>query len=231
MNARNLTQARVKELLDYEPDTGVFRWKSSRRPGHNGKIAGKTGNGTYRYAVIGIDGRNYGISQVAWLYMYGEWPSRQLRFVNGNGADARIANLALRPEGRARYRGGKPNPNPDIAEYKANADKHLTSCRKAHWKMRFGITPETYVKMLESQNGVCAICHQPETRIFRGLVSNLAVDHDHITGAVRGLLCFKCNSGIGALRDDPAVITRAAEYIKLYRMAEPSTTRRKEQAT
>lgn len=55
----------------------------------------------------------------------------------------------------------------------------------------FGITVEQYAEMLASQDGVCAICQKPPTRV------PLAVDHDHQTGRVRGLLCTACNLGLG----------------------------------
>lgn len=79
---------------------------------------------------------------------------------------------------------------------------------------RFGITPEQYTQMLEAQGGVCAICCQPERgRAKNGRIKKLAVDHDHETGAVRGLLCANCNKGIGNLGDDPERLMAAAAYL------------------
>lgn len=62
--------------------------------------------------------------------------------------------------------------------------------------------------MYDSQMGLCSICQKPECNI------KLAVDHDHETGKVRGLLCKRCNMAIGLLDDDPHVVTRAALYLK-----------------
>lgn len=59
-------------------------------------------------------------------------------------------------------------------------------------KTRYGVTVEEYAEILRSQDGVCAICHQPCST-----GKSLAVDHDHETGRVRGLLCRRCNRGIG----------------------------------
>lgn len=75
----------------------------------------------------------------------------------------------------------------------------------------YGITIQQYRAILLCQNGVCAICEQPE-RTERNRL--LTVDHDHVTGQVRGLLCSHCNRAIGLLRDDPEVIERAALYVK-----------------
>jgi len=70
-----------------------------------------------------------------------------------------------------------------------------------------GVTPEQYADMLEAQGGVCALCGgtDPDRR--------LAVDHCHETGAVRGLLCFACNTGIGKLGDTAEALYRAWQYV------------------
>lgn len=80
-------------------------------------------------------------------------------------------------------------------------------------KRRFGITPERYSEMFQSQNAVCAICQQPETATRLGKVKALSVDHCHKTGAIRGLLCSDCNTGIGKLKDDPSVLQSAIRYL------------------
>lgn len=60
----------------------------------------------------------------------------------------------------------------------------------------YNITLEDYDTLFQLQGGVCAICGKPETS---AKVSNLAVDHNHINGSIRGLLCNKCNRGLGYL--------------------------------
>ena len=61
--------------------------------------------------------------------------------------------------------------------------------------------------MLAAQQGVCAICRVAPAK---------HVDHDHATGAVRALLCFNCNGGLGQFKDDPAVMLAAAEYLRFH---------------
>jgi hypothetical protein len=73
----------------------------------------------------------------------------------------------------------------------------------------YKITAEAYRRMWRAQDGKCAICREPE-RSERNQM--LCVDHDHVSGHVRGLLCSHCNRAIGLFRDDPAVLKRAAEY-------------------
>lgn len=68
---------------------------------------------------------------------------------------------------------------------------------RRHYQKRYGITPEQYDQMLSEQQGVCAICNStPESDRNREL-QRLAVDHDHDTGEVRGLLCARCNLSLG----------------------------------
>ena len=71
---------------------------------------------------------------------------------------------------------------------------------------QLGVTPAEYARMLAAQNGHCALCpNTPKTR-------RLSVDHDHRTGAVRGLLCYRCNRALPAYL--PAEwFARAAEYV------------------
>ena len=91
----------------------------------------------------------------------------------------------------------------------------------AHRKMKFGITADQYLAMHQAQNGLCAICGQPETVTTKfGAVKTLAVDHDHGGGKVRALLCGSCNTGIGLLRDDPERLRAAANYIESHRERE-----------
>ena len=71
-----------------------------------------------------------------------------------------------------------------------------------------------YKKLLQSQRGLCAICRLPETqRHQHGKLRDLAVDHDHKTGKVRGLLCGNCNHGLGRFKDSVYALQRAVEYL------------------
>lgn len=86
------------------------------------------------------------------------------------------------------------------AEWKRIKKQH---CLKAN----YGISLETYEALAEEQYYCCAICQKK--------TDNLCVDHCHETGRVRGLLCHKCNVGLGHFSDDPLVIERALKYLAL----------------
>ncbi len=70
--------------------------------------------------------------------------------------------------------------------------------------------------MLLLQNGVCALCRKAETSTYKGRIRQFAIDHDHATGKVRGLLCSTCNIGIGHLQDSPALLEAAAAYLRAH---------------
>ena len=73
---------------------------------------------------------------------------------------------------------------------------------------KFGMNEDDYNKMFNEQLGLCAICRKPEVNI------KLAVDHCHETGRIRGLLCKRCNMGIGLFGDSPDTLIGAAMYLK-----------------
>lgn len=85
---------------------------------------------------------------------------------------------------------------------------------RAQYLKKYGITVEDYENMLVSQNGVCKICHEPETRMYKGTTARLSVDHDHKTNKVRGLLCDACNGCLGRMKDSPLRLRAAADYLE-----------------
>jgi hypothetical protein len=92
-----------------------------------------------------------------------------------------------------------------------NYVKTITEKQKRHYylKCRFGISVKEYNELLQKQQGVCAICKlKPQSS------RNLAVDHDHKTGKIRGLLCHKCNTGLGLFYDDTEKLLSAVEYLQ-----------------
>lgn len=77
----------------------------------------------------------------------------------------------------------------------------------------YGLTPADYAELLAAQNSVCAICGEPEVLTYRGRLKRLSVDHCHDTDEIRGLLCNACNTAIGMLRHDPALVEKARLYL------------------
>ena len=81
--------------------------------------------------------------------------------------------------------------------------------RCLHYRRKFGITLERFRELKESQGGRCAICRADEP----GGHGTFHVDHCHETGVVRGLLCYRCNVGLGYFKDDPETVARAFTYL------------------
>jgi Recombination endonuclease VII len=88
--------------------------------------------------------------------------------------------------------------------------------RRDHLARTYGLSVDDIDRMLAAQHGLCAICRTAPA---------IHVDHDHRTGFVRGMLCFRCNAALGQFDDDPLVLRRAARYLERSASAEPPTTR------
>lgn len=106
--------------------------------------------------------------------------------------------------------------------YKAKRDELIAKSRlrrlekpqvERDWYLRteYGITLVQYERLFEKQSGGCAICGRNQKR--------LCVDHDHISGRVRGLLCNSCNNGLGRFKDNPKSLRKAADYLESEEMA------------
>jgi hypothetical protein len=121
----------------------------------------------------------------------------------------RQEHLDQERERERRYSARKRVENPekrrlsDRVGYANNRDKY----KAQRLQRRYGISPQERDAILAMQSGLCPICGVD----IRGREH---VDHDHVTGAVRGLLCQLCNLGLGAFRDDPKRLSAAMSYLE-----------------
>lgn len=90
---------------------------------------------------------------------------------------------------------------------KNNKDRARKAARLAHVRRVYNLSAESYAKLLADQNDACAICSGK-------LGKHPYVDHNHVTGKVRGLLCIRCNSALGMMDDSPERLRAAAAYIE-----------------
>ena len=96
-------------------------------------------------------------------------------------------------------------------KYRVERGPQISARHRAYKiERQYGLTKEQVDAMRESQNGKCAICSDALVQAKKG---GLAIDHCHATGKVRGLLCHRCNTGLGLFRDRPELLIRAAEYV------------------
>lgn len=91
--------------------------------------------------------------------------------------------------------------------YDANKDRR----RERGYRENYGITTAEYEDMFARQNGRCAICESESSKTANSHL--LFVDHCHVTGKVRGLLCSLCNRGLGAFEDSATIVHAAAIYL------------------
>ena len=102
------------------------------------------------------------------------------------------------------------NPEKYLAkqrEYQGSPQKKRAD-RRSYLKRKYGISIEQFEMMLEEQCGVCAICGKP-----RPEERTLHIDHDHKTGEIRGLLCFRCNNALGDFEEEYELFQKAADYL------------------
>lgn len=102
----------------------------------------------------------------------------------------------------------KRHPVETMIQARKDATKYYyKSCQKSRIKYRYGISFEEFESLKLKQRNKCAICKKKEYE------KELNIDHDHQTGKVRGLLCTKCNTGLGLLCDNPTIIMEALKYL------------------
>ncbi len=93
---------------------------------------------------------------------------------------------------------------PEVKERRRNGDL----------KKIYGITIEEYNKLLKKQGGVCVICRNKEVSKRNGKIIDLAVDHNHKTGKVRGLICNNCNNTLGYSQEDISRLLKCVRYLR-----------------
>ncbi len=108
--------------------------------------------------------------------------------------------------GRAYYKANAETEKKRIEAYKL---KNPLIAKGIKLKRYYNMTVETYYKMLADQNGVCKICNKTCST-----GRELCVDHCHKTGKIRGLLCGKCNTGLGSFNDDKDKMLVAIKYLE-----------------
>lgn len=111
---------------------------------------------------------------------------------------------------KLRREGYKKDPERYKAAKKRSEQKNPGKIRNRLLKWNHGIDADQYALMLQMQGGKCAICNLLKT----SSVPNFAVDHSHLTGRIRGLLCAKCNTALGLFQDRIDILLKAKRYLE-----------------
>jgi hypothetical protein len=218
---KDVSLGALKEMLSYDPQTGVICWrKSPARNIYAGEEAGcvkvlrtRKDGSPVNYRYIRLNGVNIPAQRIAYALHHGDFPEGRISFEDGDTLNLRVENLKVQrslytsEEKRARER----------EYYREHRQEHGLSYRESDLVRRFGITLHEYSGLLVQQGGKCAICKSKSGGTRDGKDKALAVDHCHTTNQVRGLLCEACNTGIGKLKDNPDVLRAAADYLERHK--------------
>ena len=113
------------------------------------------------------------------------------------------------------YKRSWEEANPDLVSIQRARSriKKMNAKINGALRLHYGITIDAYNALAEKQGGVCAICGELNVTARS---NRLVVDHNHKTGKLRGLLCFRCNCGLGYFRENHRFMTAAQEYLKYW---------------
>lgn len=115
---------------------------------------------------------------------------------------------------QCRYSNTREQRKENWDRWAAENPSYLQKRNEAHLKAKYGITADDYQRMHDEQDGLCLICEQPETALDRlRRPKRLSVDHDHVTGQIRGLLCARCNPALGLFDEDIEKLLAAVRYL------------------
>lgn len=216
-----LTVEMLRSEILYNPETGELRRKASNKP-----VYKELKRGGYR---IEVAGERIMAHRAIWAIIYGEFVTpKHMLFVDGDPRNLCLNNLTV-PNLEKEKRCPACNLIKPLQAFHRNSQRatmrgsYCKECVKnagdaAHRKLltrnrrieSYNITVEEYERLEQQQNNACKICGVSAERVR---YKTLVIDHDHSTGAVRGLLCPKCNAAIGLLGDDPRTVLLAAKHL------------------
>lgn len=214
---KDVSLVALKEMLTYDPENGELRWlQSPARNIYPGESAGcvktlrKNKNGDdVKYRYIRLNGCNIPAQRIAYALHNGEFPEGRVTFIDGDTLNLRANNLKVQRS----ISSTDDKRQRDREYYRQHRLEHGLSYRESDLKRYYGIGLLEYSQLFMAQNGKCAICGSEYGGHRNGEQKALAVDHDHKTGNVRGLLCEPCNQGIGKLKEDVTILQKAIEYL------------------
>lgn len=146
-----LSHERLTQLLHYDPETGVFRWRKSRGGYRAGSVAGCKTQGRI---VIRVDRRSYLAHRLAFLYMVGAWPPEDVDHINGIGEDNRWVNLraANNSQNSANRKSANPSGLKGASWNKSKRkwEAHITKNYKRHYLGLFPTPEEAHMAYCEA---------------------------------------------------------------------------------
>lgn len=145
----------------------------------------------------------------------GQWQGRRPHCRECQSAQTRVYSAANQEKINARAAVYRSTRREELARksreyHEDNRELVLARMRAGSLKHEYGITPEQYAAIFDSQGGVCCLCGRPPK------TKQLSVDHCHESGQIRGLLCQPCNAALGRMGDNEEGVLRALDYLRTY---------------
>lgn len=131
-----------------------------------------------------------------------------------SGCEKRLPNTEFYKKGEKFSAYCKPcDRSVSQAWRKQNKEKFRATQKRSELKAKYGLTMDAFQSLVMAQGGKCAICRN-QMDMENAPSRNCCVDHDHATGAVRGVLCRMCNIGLGNFKDDEGALASAISYLR-----------------
>lgn len=148
MKRDKVSHERLLQVLHYDPDTGLFTWKYGEEKHLKSRAGKRAGSPVSGYVVICVDGCYTGAHRLAWLYMTGSFPAKNIDHINGNPSDNRFANLreATHAENLRNTRVQRNN----------TSGVHGVGMNKGRWRARVMINGKTHAKFFKTKDEAAA---------------------------------------------------------------------------
>ena len=175
--------------------------------GHDTFVVGRHSNGRCKECHKESMKQNYENNKEQILQQMKEYYETNKEEILANVKEYYIKNREAILERQGKY---QEEHREERTEYNRKyREENKDILKNQHLQRTYNITLEYYNKMFEEQNGLCLGCYQHQSDLKQSLV----VDHDHITGKVRGLLCINCNKSLGQVKDNSEILRRLADYL------------------
>ena len=165
---KDFTAETLRGLLDYDPETGEFRWRVSR--GNRIKVGAAAGTvSSNSYAVIKINGMPFKAHRLAWLHFHGVWPEHQIDHIDENKSNNRISNLRDVPQSMNQHNAIKPRKDGTSGYRGVSWDKG-----KTRWRAQIEVNGQKqYIGLFDTPKAAHAAYLAAKLRLHPGDVRNL----------------------------------------------------------
>lgn len=166
-----ITVQRLRELLTYDPETGVFTWRVQRSQCRAGQPAGTL---TYGYLHIRVEGRIYSAHRLAWLYVTGDWPRAFVDHINRDRSDNRWTNLREANK-------SQNNANSDVRESSRTRIKGVQTTKRGRYRSKIKVNGrQHYLGTFDSEHEASQAYAEAARAAFGQFARPTPISLDHV---------------------------------------------------